>query len=138
MASRFCRKCGNKIPRKYVTVQGLTRKTPLSRNLCFVCSPAIKPNYVADNKSERHRRKEVLVKMLGGKCSRCGYKKSLAALSFHHIDPKTKSFDISHNGQHTWEEVLLEARKCRLLCLNCHMELNDQLSSKNRNSQHFR
>ncbi len=77
---------------------------------------------------ERHKRKEKLVKMLGGCCKRCGYKKSLAALSFHHIDPSTKVFDLSHNGNllHSWEEVVKEALKCELLCLNCHSEIHNK------------
>jgi len=76
------------------------------------------------NNKIRRKRKEKLVKMLGGCCSKCGYKKSLAALSFHHINPKDKLFDLSKSGSilHSWEEVLKEAKKCILLCLNCHAE----------------
>ena len=76
--------------------------------------------------SERHRRKAILVKMLGGKCSKCGYKNSIRALSFHHTDPSTKSFDISNNGNlmQDWELVQAEAKKCVLLCLNCHAEIH--------------
>jgi len=76
------------------------------------------------NNKERHRRKEKLVKMLDGCCVKCGYKKSLAALSFHHKDPSTKLFDLSHNGNlmHDWDEVVKEALKCELMCLNCHAE----------------
>ena len=74
------------------------------------------------NNKERRLRKEKLVKMLGGKCVKCGYNKSISALSFHHKDPKTKRFDLSHNGNllHNWDEVVKEALKCELLCLNCH------------------
>jgi len=133
MSSRFCSKCGNKIPRKYKTVQGTIRKTPQNRNLCFSCAPIIPENKIDnhDNKSERHRRKEILVKMLGGKCAKCGYKKSIVALSFHHLNPKEKLFDISHNGclLHDWEEVVAEAKKCNLLCLNCHAILHNDHDS---------
>jgi len=78
------------------------------------------------NNKERRIRKERLVKMLGGCCKKCGYKKSLAALSFHHRDPATKEFDISHNGNllHDWDLVIKEALKCDLMCLNCHAEIN--------------
>ena len=63
--------------------------------------------------------------MLGGKCAQCGYKKSLPALSFHHINAEEKKFDIS-NGRilQEWDEVVEEAKKCELLCLNCHAELH--------------
>lgn len=78
------------------------------------------------NNKERRIRKEKLVEMLGGKCAKCGYNKSIAALSFHHINPKDKLFDISHNGNllHSWDEVVKEALKCNLLCLNCHAEVH--------------
>lgn len=78
------------------------------------------PAYIES--SERHRRKALLVKMLGGKCSRCGYCNSIRALSFHHSDPSTKLFDISNNGNlmKDWKVVEAEAKKCVLLCLNCH------------------
>jgi 5-methylcytosine-specific restriction endonuclease McrA len=80
------------------------------------------------NNKERRRRKEKLVAMLGGKCVKCGYKKSIAALSFHHLNPKEKSFDLSHNGNllHSWEEVVVEALKCQILCLNCHAEFHSK------------
>ena len=84
---------------------------------------------VSLNNAERRRRKAKLIKMLGGCCAKCGYKKSLEALSFHHINPKEKLFDLSHNGNllHSWDEVVSEAKKCQVLCLNCHSELNAQL-----------
>ena len=74
--------------------------------------------------SERRKRKEKLVKVLGGCCAKCGYEKSIRALSFHHKDPSTKCFDISSNGHllQEWEIVLKEVLKCQLLCLNCHAE----------------
>ncbi len=46
-------------------------------------------------------------------CAVCGYDKYIGALDFHHIDPATK------DGKVTTVE---EARKCRLLCANCHRE----------------
>lgn len=69
-------------------------------------------------------RKIKLVKLHGGECRDCGYKKSLAALTFHHIDPKKKSFKVSgrHLSNKKWESLTAEADKCELLCSNCHME----------------
>lgn len=74
---------------------------------------------------ESHKEiKERLVRLLGGQCAVCGYKRCLAALEFHHRDPKTKKFGI---GSETvvrvpWEKVVAEAMKCVLLCANCHRE----------------
>lgn len=141
MSAKFCKRCGNRIPKK---VPNTNIKTKQSRNICYDCvpvksphntphtSPDNAPNKRTARKLERHRRKEVLVKMLGGCCSKCGYNKSLAALSFHHINPKTKCFDISHNGSlmKDWDELVEEAKKCEILCLNCHAIFhNDQQDS---------
>lgn len=67
--------------------------------------------------------KSRLVGLLGGKCVRCGYKNCLAALEFHHRDPKTKSFSLGSVSCNTpWEKLVKEAAKCILLCANCHRE----------------
>ena len=65
-----------------------------------------------------------LILSKGGQCSNCGYKKNLAGLCFHHIDESTKSFQIdTRKCSNTKYEVLEEeAKKCILLCHNCHME----------------
>ena len=125
--TKICKGCGNKIPRK---IPHTGKKTKSTRKFCYNCSPVRLPqnNHSSEHKSERRRRKEYLVKMLGGHCSECGYNKSISALSFPHKDTKTKCFDISNNGNlmGEWEEVLEEAKKCKLLCLNCHAEFNDK------------
>lgn len=64
------------------------------------------------------------VYILGGKCEECG-EDHPAALQFHHIDPKEKSFNLSSKTlsatvKFPWEEVLIELKKCKLLCANCH------------------
>jgi hypothetical protein len=75
-------------------------------------------------KSRGRKRKQQLVELMGGCCSRGGYNRCLAALSFHHVDPSTKSFqlDLRCLSNRTWERILAEAKKCTLLCFNCHME----------------
>ena len=133
MSAKYCRRCGNKIPRKYQAPDGSYRKTKQTRRVCYNCTPVKHPsNNHHGHRKERRRRKEILVKMLGGKCVNCGYDKSLAALSFHHIDPSKKCFDISHNGSlmRDWDELIVEARKCSLMCLNCHAERNEEENSQ--------
>lgn len=67
----------------------------------------------------------------GGKCKECGYRKSMAALCFHHVDPLTKEFSIGSNGQTKgWEKIKKEIDKCILLCQNCHHELHEKQDSK--------
>ncbi len=56
-------------------------------------------------------------------CSRCGYSKSLAALDFHHLDPSKKDGLV---------KSVKEARKCVLICANCHREEHEH---QNRNGK---
>lgn len=63
--------------------------------------------------------REILLEKLGGKCVECG---STEALEFDHIDPSTKSFNISA-GYHKPKEVLEnELSKCQILCNKCHIQ----------------
>lgn len=74
---------------------------------------------------KRQTRKLQAIAYLGGSCCKCGYNKSPRALSFHHKDPKTKSFGVSGNHCRSWEQVKKELDKCELLCANCHAELHE-------------
>lgn len=72
----------------------------------------------------RRRVKEILVKEAGGACAICGYDKWIGALQFHHRDPREKEFEISGRGlTRSLERARNEARKCVLLCSNCHAEV---------------
>lgn len=74
----------------------------------------------------RKMRKQRLVEEFGGVCARCRYDRCQAVLQFHHIDPQTKEFGISASGLcRSWEKMLAEAKKCVLLCSNCHIELEN-------------
>jgi hypothetical protein len=74
----------------------------------------------------RHVLKEKSIEYKGGKCEKCGYDKSKRALSFHHLDPNEKEFTVS-SANKSWERVKSELDKCLLLCMNCHMELHDEI-----------
>jgi hypothetical protein len=69
-------------------------------------------------------RKIKIVNMSGGCCSKCGYKKNLAALEFHHINPSEKKFKLDSRklSNSNWNTILSELSKCKLLCSNCHAE----------------
>jgi transposase len=76
----------------------------------------------------RHRRrlKELLVEEAGGSCILCGYDRQPRALEFHHVDPAEKAFALSRKGVTLSLQALrMEARKCVLLCSNCHAEVED-------------
>jgi transposase-like protein len=75
-----------------------------------------------------HRRrrevKRVLVEEAGGACVLCGYQATLAGLHFHHLDPADKAFALSRQGvTRSLDAARAEARKCALLCSNCHAEV---------------
>lgn len=73
----------------------------------------------------RRKVKQQLIDVLGGKCERCGYNKCAAALQFHHKDPKEKEFAISAKQFLSYEKCLKEIKKCKLLCANCHAEVEN-------------
>lgn len=76
--------------------------------------------------SYRQRMKKRAVEYKGGSCKICGYNKCFRALSFHHIDPKTKDFTIS-GLTYKWARIKAEIDKCILVCLNCHSEIHSGL-----------
>jgi hypothetical protein len=76
----------------------------------------------------RHKLKDKAIEYKGSKCEKCGYNKSKRALSFHHLDPNEKEFAVS-SANKSWEKVKSELDKCMLLCMNCHMELHDEIEN---------
>jgi hypothetical protein len=72
----------------------------------------------------RRRLKEILVADAGGRCVLCAYNRCIGALEFHHVVPSEKEFEISYRGlTRSLAKVRAEARKCVLLCSNCHAEV---------------
>lgn len=70
------------------------------------------------------RRKQELLEQAGGRCTRCGYDRNLAALTWHHLDPATKGFslDVRSLSNRSHEQIQQEVLKCIVLCANCHAE----------------
>jgi hypothetical protein len=79
--------------------------------------------YRYDLKKSLYRRNKVKLLLLkGGKCSKCflAYDKTNACVfHFHHINPKLKKFNLSFSN-YAWKRILKEAKKCVVLCANCH------------------
>jgi transposase len=72
----------------------------------------------------RQRLKRTLIQEAGGACAICGYSKHPSALHFHHLDAATKEFALSQEGvTRSLERARAEAKKCVLLCANCHAEV---------------
>jgi hypothetical protein len=87
---------------------------------------------LSDNvKAWRRNNKLKIIEAMGGKCVCCGYHKSTFALSLHHIDPNEK--DISFNriraNPIAWKKIVVELRKCVLVCSNCHMEIHEGITN---------
>jgi 5-methylcytosine-specific restriction endonuclease McrA len=84
----------------------------------------------------RRKVKAILVAEAGGRCVICGYDRYLGALEFHHVDPASKRLAISWNGvTQSLEAVRAEARKCVLLCSNCHGEVEAGVTALPRYAQ---
>jgi hypothetical protein len=76
----------------------------------------------------RAERKRKLVEEMGGCCSKCGYSKNLAALDFHHKNSDTKKFCIAEfTTILSFEHLQEEAKKCVILCRNCHAEQHNPI-----------
>lgn len=56
-------------------------------------------------------------------CEKCG-ESAIVCLDFHHVDPLTKSFELSKPGTHSWETILEEIEKCIVVCKNCHAKIH--------------
>ena len=77
----------------------------------------------------RRKVKRILVDEAGGRCVLCGYDRCVRALHFHHRKPGRKAFGLSHGGYtHGIEALRREARKCILLCSNCHAEVESGMT----------
>lgn len=95
------------------------------------CSASHRKNWLAGQRTRRKAFAKKLKLDFGGKCSKCGYDKCLAALHFHHKNKSTK-LRVAKGG--AWTGVtglaatknkataIVEAKKCVLLCANCHAE----------------
>lgn len=58
---------------------------------------------------------------MGGSCVKC-HETELATLCCHHLDPSTKSFKVFEKLDSNLDDMLDEAKKCILMCHNCHIE----------------
>ena len=80
-------------------------------------------SYGAQQQRGMHR-KRALVARCGGRCTRCGYDRNLAALGWHHRVPALKGFELDLRSLSNRSEAAIEVEiaKCILLCANCHAE----------------
>lgn len=105
----------------------IQKEVKCSRSLIsYYLNPQGKTKWIARQTKNRFRKKAEYKMNAGGKCSLCGYDKCLDALQFHHTDPKSKKFEITHAIWYdkSHEEIIEEMKKCILVCANCHAEIH--------------
>jgi 5-methylcytosine-specific restriction endonuclease McrA len=70
----------------------------------------------AQQRKDKSWKKLEILQVLGwdAACDECGYDQYIGALEFHHLDPTQKKGLV---------KTVEEARKCRLLCANCHRKI---------------
>lgn len=103
----FCDKCGENDPTRFYRVRGR----------CKNCH----------NKGQIERFRECkrkAVEYKGGCCQVCGYNKCLAALDFHHQDPKQKDPHWRQMRNWKFDRLKEELDKCILVCSRCHAEIH--------------
>jgi len=97
------------------------------RRVCDLCRNKNESKTLEDNyqrvKRKRKNNKIRLIELIGNKCYHCGYDKCIDALEFHHKNPNEKEFNLSCNMNRAYENLVEEAKKCIVLCANCHREL---------------
>lgn len=66
-------------------------------------------------------RNKMLKYLYDKNCAICGIS-DIRVLDFDHINPKTKDFSVAKglSNLYTWDKILVEIDKCRILCANCH------------------
>lgn len=77
-------------------------------------------------KKWREVTKTRMVAAMGGKCQCCGYNSCTSALAFHHLDPTNKDLGLGaiRGNPKSWNSIVVELRKCILVCHNCHSEIH--------------
>lgn len=71
----------------------------------------------------KQRVRNTLIAEAGGRCAICGYDRCAVNLHFHHVDPATKILKMSAQTGRSLAAFREEAKKCVLLCANCHGEV---------------
>jgi len=93
-----------------------TKRSQISRDIDFI---------------RRWAKKIKAIRILGGKCEKCG-NCNVFVLDFHHKRIKKKIEIINAAINRHWGQVLSEIKKCKLLCRNCHMEAHYPDSNPNK------
>lgn len=121
METKICSKCGKELP---------LNMFDKGRAQCKLCRKTYKKNEYSTKKSQyntyasnRQKRCEDWINSLKTSCVFCGETDPIC-IDWHHINPKEKSFAISHIKGKARERTLEEMKKCVCVCANCHRKLH--------------
>lgn len=103
-----CGQCGETDPSKFYGHK---------RRMCGPCHNA----YNIKNGQDKRLR---AIKELGGRCISCGFDRFSCSLDLHHKDRKGKDPNYRSMRGWSWQKILLELKKCVLLCKNCHAAIH--------------
>jgi hypothetical protein len=78
-----------------------------------------------------YKRRSQLLTECGGKCIICEMEydgKNAPKFDFHHRNPEEKEFNIGLDKivVFAWKKILEEAKKCDIVCSNCHRMIGKQ------------
>jgi hypothetical protein len=128
---RRCGSCGRLKPP--VEFAWRRRKRGQRDNMCRPCRSAYKREHYLANRQRyvdqarirkyvlRRERTAYLIKFFASHpCTDCG-EDDPVVLDFDHVNPETKSFDVSQALPfRSWQSILEEIAKCEVVCANCH------------------
>jgi hypothetical protein len=75
----------------------------------------------------KQKLRRLLVEEAGGCCAVCGYARCIISLHFHHVRPEQKLFPMTMAIGKSIARFREEAKKCVLVCANCHGEIETGL-----------
>lgn len=138
METRICRICKTKKDIDEFNFKNKAKGTHQRR--CKECDKVFQKEWYTKNKSKRikkvlerntrvrkeHREYVNSIKAKG--CVKCGYKKCLTAIDFHHLKSENKEMGIARATTQGWsiERLDKEISKCIVVCKNCHAEIHNE------------
>jgi transposase len=87
-------------------------------------------NKKLNTRLNKSAKKLFIINMLGGKCEHCGETR-FYVMNFHHdSDELEKSFNVASGCGYRLSDIIEEAKKCILLCANCHQKHHMKTSNE--------
>jgi hypothetical protein len=124
---KTCSKC--KIPKlesefnkKSVMCDGLSSHCKTCSRILTNASYHKNPKYYRDNILKRRIRIRGIIDAIKSQtpCNDCNQKYPPYVMDFDHVDGKSKSFTISNGINLSEDRLMLEIKKCEIVCSNCH------------------